>query len=205
MKRMATMCTGILLLLAVGACKKEASLTQEGDINLAGCEVPAGLTPKQAEAQQCALNLVEPVLTADPVVAVPDSAVINEALAGQAILLGDAQENQEARRIAEGDLNGDGVSDKAVLFMLEANDGSMAYSTYLAAFVREEGGLRRVDSRRVAGYGEVAQTLFVRDGVLMASILVQGPDDATCCPSMEKKVSYLLHNGKWIEVAGKQE
>ena len=30
-------------------------------------------------------------------------------------------------------------------------------------------------------------------------ILVQGPDDATCCPSVEKNVSYVLQNGKLIE------
>ena len=206
MKGMATMFAGSLLFLAMAACKKEESLTQKGDINLAGCEVPAGLTPAQAEAQECAPDVVEPAITAEPaitvepVVTVMDHAVINEELARQALLLGDALENKEARHTAEGDLNGDGVSDKAALFMVEANDGGMAYSTHLAAFVREGGGLRYVDSRSVAGYGEVAQALAVQDGVLTVSLLVQGADDASCCPSMEKKVSYLLHNGKWIEV-----
>ena len=212
MKPMVMMYAGSLLLLALAACKKEEQLTQKGDINLAGCEVPAGLTPAQAEAQECATDIVqpatteepaitvEPAVTAEPVAAVTDNAVINEEIARRAFLLGDALENKEVRRTAEGDLNGDGASDKAVLFMVEANDGGMAYSTHLAAFVREGGGLRYVDSRSVAGYGEVAQALAVQDGILTVSLLVQGPDDATCCPSMEKKVSYLLHNGKWIEV-----
>ena len=211
MKPMVMVCVGTLLLLALAACKKEEPLTQKGDINLAGCEVPAGLTPAQAEAQECAPDIVqpaateelaitaEPAVTAEPVAAVTDNAVINEEIARRAFLLGDALENKEARRIAEGDLNGDGASDKAVLFMVEANDGGMAYSTHLAAFLREGGGLRYVDSRPVAGYGEVAQALAVQDGILTVSLLVQGPDDATCCPSMEKKVSYLLHNGKWME------
>ena len=205
MKPLVVICAGSLLLLALAACKKEESLTQKGDINLAGCEVPAGLTPAEAEAQECAPNVVEPAateepaITAEPVVAVPDNAVINEELARQAFLFGNAQENVDARHIEEGDINGDGVSDKAVLFMLDATNGSMSYSTHLAAFVREGGGLRHVDSRLVAGYGEAVEELGVQDGMLMMKILVQGPDDATCCPTMEKKVSYLLHNEKWIE------
>lgn len=205
MKPLVVICAGSLLLLALAACKKEESLTQKGDINLAGCEVPAGLTPAEAEAQECAPNVVEPAataepaITADPVVAVPDNAVINEELARQAFLFGNAQENVDARHTEEGDINGDGVSDKAVLFMLDATNGSMSYSTHLAAFVREGGGLRHVDSRLVAGYGEAVEELGVQDGMLMMKILVQGPDDPTCCPSVEKNVSYLLHNEKWIE------
>lgn len=211
MKPMVIIGAGTLLLLALAACKKEEPLTQKGDINLAGCEVPAGLTPAQAETQKCAPDVVEPAateelsitaepaVTDEPVAAVTDNAVINEELARQAFLFGDAQENVDARHIEEGDLNGDGVSDKAVLFMLDATNGSMSYSTHLAAFVREGGGLRHVDSRLVAEYREAVEEIGVQDGMLMMRILVQGPDDPTCCPSVEKKVSYLLHNGKWIE------
>lgn len=211
MKPMVMMYAGSLLFLALAACKKEEPLTQKGDINLAGCEVPAGLTPAQAEAQECAPDIVQPAATeepaitaepavaVEPVAAVTDNAVINEELARQAFLFGDAQENVDARHTEEGDINGDGVSDKVVLFMLDATNGSMSYSTHLAAFVREDGGLRHVDSRLVAGYGEAVEELGVQDGMLMMKILVQGPDDPTCCPSVEKNVSYLLHNGKWIE------
>lgn len=45
----------VLLLtgLVVAGCKKDDALTQAGDINLAGCEVPAGLTPAEAEKIGC--------------------------------------------------------------------------------------------------------------------------------------------------------
>lgn len=66
MKPMAVVCAGNLLLLTLAACKKEESLTQKGDINLAGCEVPAGLTLVQAAAQECAPDAVEPAVTAEP-------------------------------------------------------------------------------------------------------------------------------------------
>ncbi|MBS7457896.1 hypothetical protein [Coralloluteibacterium stylophorae] len=39
--------------LAIVGCGKEETLTQGGYINLAGCEVPAGLTLEQAEKIEC--------------------------------------------------------------------------------------------------------------------------------------------------------
>jgi len=28
----------------------------------------------------------------------------------------------------------------------------------------------------------------------------QGPDDPSCCPSIEAQEQYLLHAGKWLQV-----
>lgn len=39
-------------LLGVG-CSNGEVLTEEGDINLAGCKVPAGITQSQAEGVKC--------------------------------------------------------------------------------------------------------------------------------------------------------
>lgn len=199
MKKVGMLVGAMLAVLALVGCKKEVALTQAGDINLAGCEVPAGLTSAQAEAVSCAPAQAGPQIAAEPSVAASDESVINEALARQAFIFDQADENVEARKFAEGDLNGDGVSDKAVLFVLEATNGGNAYATHLAVFVREAGALTYADSLPVSGYGEGVQDFTVQDGAVAMKILVQGPDDATCCPSVEKNVSYVLQNGKLIE------
>lgn len=199
MKKVGMLVGATLAVLALGGCKKEAALTQAGDINLAGCEVPAGLTAAQAEAVSCAPALAEPQITAEPSVAASDESVINEALARQAFIFDQSDEYVEARRSIEGDLNGDGVSDRAVLFVLEATSGGNAYASHLAVFVREAGALTYADSLPVSGYGEGVEGFTVQEGTVAMKILVQGPDDATCCPSVEKNVRYALHNGKLIE------
>ncbi|MBH1826828.1 hypothetical protein I5W35_06795 [Stenotrophomonas maltophilia] len=199
MKKVGMLVGAMLAVLALVGCKKEAALTQAGDINLAGCEVPAGLTAAQAEAVSCAPAQAEPQSAAEPSAAASDESVISEALARQAFIFDQADENVEARKFAEGDLNGDGVSDKAVLFVLEATNGGNAYATHLAVFAREAGALAYADSLPVSGYGEGVQDFTVQEGSVAMKILVQGPDDATCCPSVEKNVSYVLQNGKLIE------
>ena len=199
MKKVGMLVGAMLAVLALVGCKKEAALTQAGDINLAGCEVPAGLTAAQAEAVSCAPAQAEPQSAAEPSAAASDESVISEALARQAFIFDQADENVEARKFAEGDLNGDGVSDKAVLFVLEATNGGNAYATHLAVFAREAGALAYADSLPVSGYGEGVQDFTVQEGSVVMKILAQGPGDATCCPSVEKNVSYVLHNGKLIE------
>ncbi|MEA5667133.1 hypothetical protein VA603_06235 [Stenotrophomonas sp. MH1] len=199
MKRIEVVTLAACALLAVAGCKKEEALTQKGDINLAGCEVPAGLTPAEAEALGCPSEEAGPVLASGPVALASDETVINEALTRVAFTFDQSEEDVEARRFAEGDLNGDGVSDKVVLFVLQATNGGNAYATHVAGFVSEGGVLRYTDAIPVAGYGEGVQEFSVQDGTLTMRILTQGPDDPTCCPSVEKRVSYLLHHGKFIE------
>ena len=199
MKKVGMLVGAMWAVLALVGCKKESTLTQAGDMNLAGCEVPAGLTPVQAEAVSCAPAQAEPQITAEPSAAAPVESVINEALARDAFIFNQSEEDVEARRFAEGDLNGDGVSDKVVLFVLQATDGGNGYATHLAVFLKEGNGLTYADSLPVSGYGEGVQEFAVQGGMVVMKILVQGPGDATCCPSVEKNVSYVLHTGKLIE------
>src|SRR5687768_17119516 len=50
-----------------------------------------------------------------------------------------AEEYEEAREIASGDVNGDGKDDAVVLYTLEGFQGSNLYLQYLAVFVKREG------------------------------------------------------------------
>lgn len=199
MKKVGMLVGATWAVLAFVGCTKEVALTQAGDINLAGCEVPAGLTAAEAGAVSCAPSQAEPQIAAESSAAASDESVINEALTRQAFIFDQADEDVEARKFAEGDLNGDGINDKTVLFILEATSGGNAYATHLAVFFREAGALAYADSLPVSGYDEGVQDFTVQEGAVAMKILVQGPDDATCCPSVEKNVSYVLQNGKLIE------
>lgn len=53
MKQISWLSMLLLTGLVVAGCGKEETLTQDGYINLAGCEVPAGLTLEQAEKIDC--------------------------------------------------------------------------------------------------------------------------------------------------------
>jgi hypothetical protein len=56
MRRFQRWTTVILVGCVFAGCTQDSALTQAGDINLAGCEVPAGLTREAAEKIDCALT-----------------------------------------------------------------------------------------------------------------------------------------------------
>ena len=191
--------------LALSACTKAETLSREGDINLAGCKVPAGLTTEQVQAVRCTPVSATPPVEAPVASEAENEVVINEALAPQAAMNGHDEENIGARKIVKGDLNGDGVEDRAVLFVLEGGGGSNAYSTHLAAFISERGRLKFVYSMPVSGYGEEVQGVSYGDGKVKMKKLGQGEGDAMCCPTAEYEVDYLLKDGKWLEIYPEEE
>lgn len=188
----------------VTGCEKEQALTREGDVNLAGCESPAGLTQDEAGKVACtqedpAAAPVTPVVTAPG--NTPDSEVILAAIAGQAQQDG-GSEYGEARKTVEGDFTGDSSPDIAVLYTLEGAGGGNGSVTYLAAFVRGAGQLRLADTATVSGLGSSVQDISLSGGTVHLKILLQGPDDPDCCPTVEEKETYVFHGGKWMQVLG---
>lgn len=91
MKKIGMLVGAMWAVLALVGCKKEAALTQAGDINLAGCEVPAGLTSAQAEAVSCTPAQAEPQINAGTSTAASDESVINEALARDAFIFNQSE------------------------------------------------------------------------------------------------------------------
>jgi hypothetical protein len=203
MRRFHTWARVMLIGCALAGCTQEPALTQAGDINLAGCEVPAGLTPEAAEAIDCAPSS-SAAAPATPAVAAlvaaadvtPDADVIDAAIAAQARKDG-GSEFVEGRASVEGDLTGDGASDLAVLFTLEGAGGGNGAVRYLAAFAREAGQLTLVDTTSFSGG---SQGIDLKDGAVHLKLLVLGPDDSACCPSVEEDTTYVLHRSKWLQV-----
>ncbi|WP_386340552.1 hypothetical protein O4D10_02100 [Xanthomonas citri pv. citri] len=204
--------TALVLLTGValtGCGNAGNEVTQVGEVNLAGCEIPAGTKRADAEAIQCGEegkpgadkgkegDATQPTNTP----AVPDAEVIESALAAEVAKSDGASEYKDARKSVEADLTGDGKPEMVLLYTLEGQGGSNGAGSYLAAFQREESGqLHLVSTTSVAGLGMAAQGLHVEDGTAYVTLLVPGPDDPDCCPSMEEQALYVLHGSKWLQV-----
>lgn len=124
-----------------------------------------------------------------------DEAVMDSAIA---ITAGSnaGDEYKDARKVAMGDLNGDGANDAAALFTIEYSAQNNS-TQYVSAFLRQaDGVLKFAGTTPVGGTGNAIDGVSIEDGAIKLSTLTLGPDDPDCCPSVVGKVEYLLHNGK---------
>ncbi|OZB64242.1 MAG: hypothetical protein B7X39_17220 [Lysobacterales bacterium 14-68-21] len=105
-------------------------------------------------------------------------------------------EFKEARQVVVGDINGDKVDDAAVLFSIEIPSENRS-TQYLAVFLREaDGSLKFANALPVGGSGSSNSDIVIENEVIKLTSLTLGPDDPHCCPTLEQKSEYLLHNGK---------
>ncbi len=209
--------------------KPAGGLSEAGDINLAGCKVPAGLTPEQAEKIECAAS--SPATAPASAMAEPEAmaAASSDALAAAAAAAaaGAAAAADEATAPAA---TSDAEVIKAAISARAAQDGG---SEYVDARRSVEGDLNGDGTADVVvlyslegaggGNGSVgylaafvrasgqlklvdtttlsgsAQTLKLEDGAAHLKLLSLGPDDSACCPSMEEDAMYVLHGNKWLQ------
>lgn len=125
-----------------------------------------------------------------------DEAVVDNAIAITASSES-GEEYKDARKIAAGDLNGDGMSDAAALFTVEVGTSNTS-TQFLSAFLRRpDGTLQFAGTAPVGGTGgDAINGVAIESGSIKLKTLTRGPDDPDCCPSVEGAVEYLLHNGK---------
>jgi len=110
-----------------------------------------------------------------------------------------AREIRTARQILRVDIDGDAVPDKLVLFLIES--GNTSYS-YMAAF---KGGVNEfvlLDVVRINNGDRVPASLFpaVRNGRIAIPTREYLPEDARCCPSRKSSVTFVLQDGKLVEL-----
>lgn len=129
-----------------------------------------------------------------------DIAAIDKFISKQATQEG-GDEYEDARKVVAGDLNRDGVSDLAVLYTIEGQNGSNNYVQYLAVFVRAQGGLVPVTHTVVGGKANRDVELkSIRNNVIFFKTLDYGPKDASCCPSKKGKTRFVLVNRRLKEL-----
>lgn len=103
------------------------------------------------------------------------------------------EEYKEARQVATGDLNHDGIADIAVLYTIEGQRGTNLHIQYLAVFVRSHGKLAAAARAEVGGKGARSLELkSIEDDTIHLDTLSYGPKDPSCCPSEKGATSYVL-------------
>ena len=100
---------------------------------------------------------------------------------------------------AIGDLNGDGVDDAAVI--LVANPGGSGTFYHLAAVVNENGTPEHVASQSLGDRIQV-KSISIRSGEIVLDMVVHGPSDPLCCPTVEVTRTYKLQGDKLSPIPG---
>ena len=103
---------------------------------------------------------------------------------------------------AEGDLDGDGAPEAAVLLVEES--GGTATNIYLAAVGIREGAPVSMGSLLVGDRVQV-RGMSVSDGRVHLALVTHGSDDAMCCPSHLVEKAWTLSGGRLQEVASREE
>ncbi len=99
--------------------------------------------------------------------------------------------------VAFGDLDGDGV-DEAAAVLVENSGGSGSF-VYLAALALRDQRAASLDTLRLGDRVRV-RSLEVRDGRVRMDLDVHAPGDPVCCPSLELRHEWVLHDGKLVRV-----
>jgi hypothetical protein len=97
---------------------------------------------------------------------------------------------------AFGDLNGDGKADAAVL-MAENSGGSGVFESVIA--VINQGGTPHQQSEAALGDRVQIKSADISSGVIHLNMVVAGPNDPMCCPSLPQKQNFwLIDNKLWL-------
>jgi len=103
------------------------------------------------------------------------------------------EEYKEARQRIDGDVNLDGAADAVVLYTIESQQGTNNFRQYLAVFARRHGRLVPLAHAEVGGKSLRSVELAAVDGNgICLDTLTNGPDDASCCPSIKGTTRYVV-------------
>lgn len=113
---------------------------------------------------------------------------------------GNAKSNElpNARFAVSGDLNGDGRTDAAVVYVLQGGSRRRQIK-YLAAFRRSDDGLHYAAHVLVGreGLRDVTRATILGQAIEL-EVLEYRPSDAMCCPSRPARRRYRLRGGKLL-------
>jgi len=99
-----------------------------------------------------------------------------------------------------GDLDGNSSTDAVVVIYMSA--GGSASTPGLIPVVSRPGGPASLGAVGLSDRDGV-ESLRIDNGVLTANLLVHGPEDALCCPSVQETVRYRLVAGQLQQIGAK--
>ena len=100
-----------------------------------------------------------------------------------------------------GDMTGDGY-DEAAVFLTESAGGSGNF-TYLAIVSKSGSNYQNIATRNLGDRVQV-RALRLAEGTLILDVIIAGPEDAMCCPSMKMRNTYRLVENKLKLISDKQ-
>lgn len=181
----------IALLAAVPA---QACGTREGPVADATEEGMGGASSALADAPR-------PGLTAE---VLGNTVYLMDLVDEGAVPLVNGRFRDTARRVevmlgtyATGDLDGDGWSDAAVV--LATSTGGSGVFGHLSAVLNRDGEPANVASLFLGDRLKVEQ-VAIEGGDILLALIVQGPSDPMCCPSVPAERRYRLSGDELIEV-----
>ena len=95
------------------------------------------------------------------------------------------------------------MEDVVVFFTIEGFGGGNNYNFYMAIFKGSKKGYEYVDSKMVGaklGPHPDFDYLKVQKNELIVKMMLHGPDDGACCPSITSYSRYGLRKGKIVEI-----
>lgn len=103
--------------------------------------------------------------------------------------------------VAYGDVTGDGAED-AVVVLIDDPDGSGVFYN-LAVVVDEEGTLRNI-ATTLLGDRIGINDMYVEDGQIVMDMVISGPTDPLCCPTLAVQSVYAL-DGEELVLLSQEE
>lgn len=111
------------------------------------------------------------------------------------------EEYEEARKVARGDINGDGKEDIVVLYTLEGFAGGNDYHQYLAVFLASGTTFRHAADAVVGGKRmRDVELTSVAGSTINLDTKLYAKNDPACCPSHASKARYHLVGTKLVEI-----
>ncbi len=102
-----------------------------------------------------------------------------------------------AEPVVFGDLNNDGLEDAAVI--LRSRAGGTGVSVDLAVVINDNGKPANVASRYLGDRVQV-KSGFIQDGIISLDLLIHGPNDGLCCPTLSLTWRWMLVNDNLIQM-----
>jgi hypothetical protein len=99
----------------------------------------------------------------------------------------------EIVEVVFGDLNNDGLDDAAAILCWSGGGSGIFYE--LAIFLNNNGKPEHVASKILGDRSDI-QVLTIESGNVVVGGLFQGPDDAMCCPSVQRVIIFKLFKKK---------
>jgi hypothetical protein len=109
----------------------------------------------------------------------------------------DFQDEESKYKIAFGDLNNDEKDDAAVIIF--SNTGGSGSWIDLTVILNSNGEPTFIDSAPLGDRTRI-NSIIIDRGIITLDIVTHGPEDAMCCPTLEKTVKYKLSEGRLVEI-----